>query len=115
MARPKSSPIHHCFIWDDAKAAEVQRLNQARFYIAAFDIHFEKAPPVRAFPNLRASAGRERSYVPIITVLKSEQMVDMMLSDALRDLRAWKRKYEALRKVAKLRGIFREVDAVSGQ
>jgi hypothetical protein len=41
-ARKKSHPLHNCFEWNDSKAAEQFRLQQARSLIKSIEVHYEE-------------------------------------------------------------------------
>ena len=38
IAEPKNAPLHPCFEWDDTKAAEKFRLDQARLIIRSVEV-----------------------------------------------------------------------------
>lgn len=92
-SRPASAPLHRCFEWDDAIAAEKYRESQASYLIRSIVTVCEDADaPVvtRAF----VSVGE--SYKPISVVVNEPEQLEALLSTALRELEAFRRKYAAL-------------------
>src|SRR5579864_48528 len=91
LSTPEDSPTHHLFIWDDAKAAHLQRVAHARTLIAAFEIQIDQASePVRAFPSV--VVGGHRQYVPMSRALSSEEFSAFLVKDAISHLRTWQRR-----------------------
>ena len=92
-SRPASAPLHCCFEWDDAIAAEKYRESQASYLIRSIVTVCEDADaPVvtRAFVNVG------ESYKPISVVVNEPKQLEALLSTALRELEAFRRKYAAL-------------------
>ena len=94
-SRPESAPLHNCFEWDDAVAAEEYRKTQAGAILRQITVVVEKEaqrePMVtRAFVNVQST------YRPIQVVVRNEDMRVEMMRDAMRDMDAFKRKYETL-------------------
>jgi hypothetical protein len=121
-ARPKTSPLHSSFEWNDKVAGEQYRLVQAAFLIRTVKVRREvragTESVVRAFVNVRPvvqqaadedeeDASKKGVYVSIDQVLESEQWTRQMLDSAMRDLRAFRRKYETLSALAP---IFRAIE-----
>lgn len=101
LARDPDSPLHPCFEWDDTKAAEAHRLDQARYILRAVVIVREDAPDttIRAFVN----AEREGGWKTIEAVLADPTSRDLLLEQAKRDLEAFVRKYHALEELSGVR------------
>jgi hypothetical protein len=112
-SRPKDSPTHHLFEWDDSAAAEAYRLEQAGSIIRSITVTFEESPdePVRAFPIV--SVGGKRSYQTMAKVMSDAEMTQSMLAQAKADLEMWSERYSRLRKVASaLSPVFDVIDKV---
>lgn len=107
-ARPKTSPIHRLFEWDNAVAAEKFRQDQARGYIRALVVivgdHDERPMPAAV------SFGSGDGYVDTEAALSSSDMRAMMLARALAEARQWRARYNTLRELA---GVFEALDRVS--
>lgn len=61
-AQPAGSPLHPCFTWDDATAAHLHRLSEARNLVRSLDFEVAPAPgvpaePVSLFAHVRPSDG----------------------------------------------------------
>lgn len=109
-SRPKASPTHHLFNWDDTRAAELYRLDQAHKIIASIRVIFEDAPdePLRAFPVV-VTRGKQ-GYYPMPKVLSDEHLTRALLDQAKADLVAWSNRYARLKHVAELGGAFVAAD-----
>lgn len=95
---PEGTPLHNEFEWDDAKAANAYRVGQAANIIRAVvtvEQQEDREPQqVRAFVHSR------QTYHPLAVAVDSEDMMAEILKDALRDMQAFKRKYEALKELS---------------
>lgn len=107
--RDPAAALHNEFEWDDAIAAEGYREQQASYIIR----HIEVVPdmdgeqePVRAFVNI---VSEERSYVPIGVAIRNEDMSAQLFKQALRDMQAFRRKYNALERLQKLMAVMDEI------
>lgn len=107
-AERKSSPLHKCFTWDDASAADKHRLHEARMLIGSVMVvtqHVDE--PVRAFHSVKVTTSNgdddtsERSYVPLDIALSDDDYRRQILEQAARDLHTWRRKYGELRELHK--------------
>jgi hypothetical protein len=106
-ARPQRSALHKHFTWDDAEAAEKQRLREARNLISAItfivrDGNEEELTPVRYFVNIpfkNEEGGGERLYVTLPVVHENPDMEAAMLRIAARELAALRERYGRLRRL----------------
>jgi hypothetical protein len=110
-ARPKSSPLHGHFEWDNRKAGEAFRLVQAAALIRRVRVTVRENPEgegvtVRAFVLVRNEGeGEEDSpafYMPLGQALASADWREQVLADAKRELATFRRKYAALSAAAKV-------------
>lgn len=88
--------LHGFFEWDDAKAAEQHRLDQARGIIRLVrlaDTGAEDAP--RAFISIGSDKGT--SYRSFNDVKASADLTDAVLASAQRDLETFERRYRSLK------------------
>ena len=107
-SRPAEAPLHGEFEWDDVKAAEEYRLQQARHIINCLLIEDDaQQETVRAFFNLAESAPEYRS---IRTIMADETQSEALLQVALHELQAFERKYV---QISKFRALFAEIDRLS--
>lgn len=91
-ARPRNSPIHHLFEWDDSVAAEKYRQNQARNLIGCLVVEVqgknvrEYCPPIYV--------GNMKRFVKIDKALENEDLWSQVLDAAMNDARRWKARYD---------------------
>lgn len=113
-ARGKSSPLHKFFEWDDNIAGEKHRLAQAAELIRVVLVVIQRDPKdkprkVRAWVSV-TKAGRGRRYYPTVEALSDAEYRQQLLTDALRELDAFRRKYETLSELA---AVFEALDEMS--
>lgn len=105
-ARNKKSALYAEFkakgLWDDAKAAEMARLEYAGRLIRTYVVKAieEDLPPVRAMVSVVSDRERGGGYRPIRDVLDDDNLRAQMIATALMELRALKRKYDQLTELA---------------
>lgn len=106
-SRPENAPLHPCFEWDDAVAAEkyreVQAGNLVRCIVTECETKEKEIVEVRAFPCV------QQTYTPIEVVVNSEDKMDELLRNALSDLIVIKKKYKVLKELS---SVFDEIDDV---
>lgn len=110
-SRPEDSPLHHCFEWDDEKAAESFRLNQARAiinHVVAVVQHDEKEYNVRAFVSV-TTKGSDRHYTSMGYAMSQEDLRKQVVQSAWRELEGWKNRYK---EYEELSTVFNAIDAV---
>lgn len=108
----EDSELHKGFEWDDTKAAENYRIEQAR-YITRHIIHIvnnpnaeveeEREPEVRVFFQI----GNKTEYKRTVEIHRNEDEYAALLAKAMSELRAFKRKYSTL---VELEEIFKLID-----
>jgi len=96
-ARNPRSPLHRHFEWDDAKAAEAYRLDQARAIIGVIRIEEDDKEPARAFLSVKDPDGV--SYRTAAEVSGSLDLQLAVLKQAEKDLDAFQRRYRELQDV----------------
>jgi hypothetical protein len=100
-ARDAKSPLHRYFEWDDRKAAEAHRVDQARALIRSVRVIEDNDPKPRpAFLSIRSDDGF--GYHAIRDVLSSRNLRERLLAQAERDLDAWTTRYRELREIVEL-------------
>jgi len=104
-AKPKRSPLHDAFEWDDAAAATKYRLRQAGNLIRSVVVESEDHPIVRRFVNvIRADDEGEtlRRYMTLDAALADKEARLQVLANAKADLVAFRCKYANLQEVAEV-------------
>lgn len=111
-ARPESSPLHRGFEWNDAKAAENYRRQQATTMIRAIVVKESNIVEdgsdeicIKVF-NM---AERGNGYESLETILVDEYKTDSLLSRALDELKSFRAKYRQIQKLAKVMASISEV------
>ena len=109
-ARPASSPIHKIFEWDDQRAAEQYRLGQATRLICsvyAVTEEVETAEPIKVRAFVNVSVKKEGEFVSVARAFTDEDMRAKVLADAMKELNAFRQKYENYTEFARL---FNEIE-----
>ena len=109
--RDENAPLHNEFEWNDGIAAEKYRENQARHIIACLCVRAEtttgeQSEPVRAF----LKTAPESEYQSLNVILQSADSHSAMLAMALKELKAFQRKYKAL---AELKPLFDALEDIT--
>lgn len=103
-SRTPSAPLHSCFEWDDEKAAHKYRITQAQNIIRAIVVVDEaKQPETRAFVNV------QREYHPVSVVVRNPEKREILLQNALSELRWFERKYNTLHELSNVFAAIEEV------
>lgn len=103
-SRTPSAPLHSCFEWDDEKAAHKYRITQAQNIIRAIVVVDEaKQPETRAFVNV------QREYHPVSVVVRNPEKREILLQNALNELRWFERKYNTLQELSNVFAAIKEV------
>lgn len=95
-SRPDDAPLHDCFEWDDERAAQMYRERQARCMVA----NVVKVGEPREDTYTRAFVHVQKEYRPLSVVLKSKDMTQELLQNALRELKCFEAKYRELSELA---------------
>lgn len=117
-AKSRNNPMRSLFEWDDSKASEQYRLEQARHLIRSVEvvIEYEKskaAPPMRAyvaFDAHEAPVDADNRYVATHVVMSNASARERWLRQAMRELTSWRNRYQQF---AEFAAIFSEIDKVT--
>lgn len=109
-ARDKeTSALHACFEWDDSRAAEKYRIEQARGFIRiVVTVPDQTTAPVRLFVSMLEDRGMV-GYRRLDDVLADSAARQKLVDQFLRELRAYELRY---RRIAELAPIFAAADKV---
>jgi hypothetical protein len=103
-AKPKNSPLHTCFEWNDKAAAEKYREDQARYIIRAVDVIIIEndiiSEPVKAFVHLTEI--KEEGYLPICDIMEDKDLRQMLLQQAWKELESWTERYKNFNEFAEI-------------
>lgn len=111
-ARPPESPLHKHFEWDDTKAAEQWRLDQAGKLIVRARVIFEPAPrdQVRARPAARMPPIPTQRYSPPLRAVPPANDDGKLVAAAIEELKSLREKYSGLRPLGAL---FMEIERLA--
>ncbi len=108
-SRPEDAPLHGFFEWDDEQAAERYREVQARQIIHSIEvISTVDKTPVKAFVSLRIG-GHERRYQSTEVALSQPSSREMVLREAMAELKAFEKKYGRFSELAEVIAAIRNV------
>lgn len=103
-ARSEESALHGHFEWDDRKAANSFRLDQAGHLIRCIAIEMPKRggddAPIRAFVNVVRDG--DRSYTSTAHALSDADLRQQVLDTAWRELEAWRQRHAELIELAEV-------------
>jgi len=113
-ARPEGSVLHNIFEWDNDKAAEQYRLSQAGTFIRCIvkttETEDKKSVTYRAFVNVNPAGdtqNKQGSYINTRTALEDPVSREIILANAKREMKMFRKKYKDL---AELADIFDAID-----
>lgn len=109
VSRPEDAPLHQEFEWDDTKAAEEYRKEQAKVLIHHLVIEQEDRPqeyPQRVFFNIQSEGPK---YEPIDVIITRKDSMEALRKQCLRDLITFKMKYKS---ILSLMGLAEQVDSL---
>ena len=103
-SRPAEAPLHPAFEWNDQKAAEAWRQDQASTMIRHIAVVIDKpegaSATVRAFVSVKRE--EDRSYTSIAHALSDEELRAQVLRQAWAELEAWRSRYAELVELGKV-------------
>lgn len=109
-SREETAPLHPCFEWNDATAAEKYRENQAASLIRNIAVITEPATDQEAPQIVRAFVNVQNAYQPMRVVQEDPDKMSELLSTALRELRCFQAKYKTLET---LRPVFDVIEKIT--
>lgn len=110
-AAEESHPAHYLFEWDDSVAAKKHRDSQASYYLRSVvvlerTIHQD---PIRVAMPTRVEPHR---YDRATRLMEDDRWLRGELARAKQALIAWRNRYDQLRDIADLKGVFEAIDEV---
>ena len=107
QACDEHNPMHCEFTWDDSEAAHAYRLDQARSLIRSVEVVYEESPTrqVRAYTVVSAPPEQKtqrKVYTDTREALEDPATRAEILSNAVREALAYRRKYADLAELSKV-------------
>jgi len=93
-SRPEDAPLHDQFEWNDSKAGEEWRIQQARVMMSSYTI--ENNPNVRAVSHViyeLETGESERAYFTYATIQSRPELKKAFLKQLKKSVESMKRKY----------------------
>lgn len=106
----EDSELHKCFTWDQIKAAENWRLQEARILVSSLRIEIiepKKQEPTRFRMMIKTDS--QSGYKETIKVVSNPDEYAAMLERAKAELQAFKEKYKTL---SELEEVFEAIDSL---
>ncbi len=112
-SRPADSPTHHLYEWDPVKAHGIYLLERSRRLVMAVRVIFVDMPAVavRAYPVVITDG--KKGPAPMQEVRDNSHLMAAVVEDAKRDLRMWHKRWEHLRAMSELSGVFEAVERIT--
>jgi len=98
--------LHRLFTWDDAEAAQRWRVQEARNVINAIVVRVERngqeteAPAFVSVGRIAETQDRGAGYRPVQVVVQDPEFRAEALQEAIKDLNAIRRRYEAIKELS---------------
>ena len=121
-AKDRTSPLHDFFEWDDKTAAERYRLKQACYLLRSIEVVVKmkdgQENSVRAFHHVTIDDSFEkvaeqkkpdRVVVTVKRAMSEAGLRKQIIEGALRQLRAWQRKYKQYQELATVVKVIDEI------
>ena len=101
-AADPDSCLHGMFEWNDDQAAHEFRLTQARLVLRSLVIDTPDGNVGRMLVAVSVGSSGGRDYVPVQQAMKVPEWREEVLEEALRDLRAFRVRYNTYKELAAL-------------
>lgn len=102
MARDEHKESHRCFTWDDAKAAESWRREQARSLTYHLVVNIPRASPEQPEIRFFSKPQNERGYTQTQIIVRNEDRYKNLLAQAMAELHSFKVKYSFLKELGEI-------------
>lgn len=104
-AKDKKSPLHKYFKWDDTKAANSFRLQQARMLVLSIK-HEDDTGLSKVYESVVID--NKRVYAPMAEIAKAPELIEQVLRTALNEAVYWKTKHQKYKEF--FGGVFDAID-----
>lgn len=111
-ARKENSPLHSKFDWDDGKAAENWRLQQARYLITHVHVEIEGPDNKKRASDVFVSLSTDRrkgGYRLMQEVLVKRETRNQLIRDAITDMQSFETRYRTVRELVSVFSSMRKV------
>ncbi len=106
-AENDDNPLHDCFEWNDAEAAKMHRLTQAKYILrqieTVIDRGDDKPLHIRAYHSVIEDD--ERFYTTLSNARNDPDMWEQVKEQALLEIKNWRKKYKDITEFEDLFGV----------
>jgi hypothetical protein len=104
-ARPSDAPVHHLIEWNNKRAADLYRLDQARYVMRSITVVVEIAgeeEETRAYHHVTVDTdeGPKEGYVRQEIVWETPEARDQIIRRAIGEISAWQERYKQYQELA---------------
>ena len=105
FAKNPTTALHGCFTWDNNKAGEILRRQEARQILRVMVAVLPGEDPLkyRAYVSLKEDRYNGEGYRAVVDVMSDGRLREIMLIEAMAEMQVFMNKYENLKELA---GIF---------
>lgn len=100
FAENKRTELHKCFEWDDTKAAQRWRVQQARIVCNSLTVIVEEDVDEPISYRLIEHDSEEQVYRPITVIARNEDQYSRLLNRARQEMAQFKKRYASLKELA---------------
>jgi hypothetical protein len=103
-AKNEKSPLHNCFEWNNDKAGERYRIQQARSLLGSLVVDIiivKESIEVRAFVNLK-TPDKEQSYCSFLIAKDDKYKMGLILQQAKNDLIRYTERYKIYKELLEI-------------
>jgi hypothetical protein len=109
-SRPEDATLHPCFEWDDPKAANLWREDQARSIVRSIRVIPDDSPqpdePLLVYVHV-ATQDDGPCYTTTARAMSDDELREQVIAQALAQLEGWRKRFEHLQE---LRDVFVAID-----
>ena len=109
FARNPNTELHKCFEWDDTKAAEAWRKQQARIVCGSLVVVEEKEEKEPITFRILQHDSQEQAYKPVTLIVKNEDEYKRLVNRAKAELASFRERYK---NILELRNVIEEIEKI---
>ena len=110
FARPKNSPIHKYFDWDDTRAAEKYRLIQARKVITCVVVEVQGEKVRKYQTSVYVDGYKSKQFVEVKRAMSTPDIWEQILVQAMRDAKCFQNRYLKLKDLSLIHSAIRKTE-----
>lgn len=111
-SKPKAAPLHNEFEWNNTKAADLWRRDQARYVVSTIRVEYEQTKPVEKMIKTRAFTSVETDKGGRVFIATEEAISDDELRHQIL-YRAYKQLITARREIIEIGGLVEIIENIN--